>query len=250
MQLIMGAEPWSHIGSVDAGVVCLHGFTGNPGSMRGVARAFADAGFHVELPRLPGHGTTIEDMMTTGWSDWTGEADAAFERLSGRVSKVIVAGLSMGGALTLWLGTKHPNITGLVCVNAVATRQPDEVIDMVQGMLDEGTATIPGIGSDIADPDVKETAYESTPLAPFLSLMAGLGELQHGLGAIRCPVFIMNSLQDHVVEPSNSDHIAASVSGRVDRVRLQRSYHVATLDYDRNIIEFEAVEFAREACGL
>jgi carboxylesterase len=250
MQLIVGAEPWSHIGSLDAGVVCLHGFTGNPSSMRGVARAVADAGFHVELPRLPGHGTTIDDMDTTGWSDWTGEANAAFERLSGRVSKVVVAGLSMGGALTLWLGTRHGNIAGLVCVNTVATRQPDEVVDMVQGMLDEGTTRIPGIGSDIADPDVKETAYEATPLAPFLSLMEGLGALQHNLGAIKCPVLIMNSPQDHVVEPMNSDHIAASVAGRVERITLERSYHVATLDYDRSIVEHETVEFARQACGL
>ena len=49
----------------------LHGFTGNPSSMRGVAEALAAAGYHVELPLLPGHGTTIDDMLTTGWADWT-----------------------------------------------------------------------------------------------------------------------------------------------------------------------------------
>ena len=70
--------------------------------MRGLAEAFAAAGFSVELPRLPGHGTTVEDMMTTGWADWTAEAEAAYQRLAARTEQVVVAGLSMGGSLTLW----------------------------------------------------------------------------------------------------------------------------------------------------
>ena len=57
--LLPGAEPWSAAGG-PAGALCLHGFTGNPSSMRGLAEAFAAAGFSVELPRLPGHGTTVE----------------------------------------------------------------------------------------------------------------------------------------------------------------------------------------------
>ena len=60
----------------------LHGFTGNPSSMRGLAEAFAAAGFHVEMPRLPGHGTTVDEMLTTAWADWTATVEAAYQRLS------------------------------------------------------------------------------------------------------------------------------------------------------------------------
>ena len=68
--IIPGAEPWSHVATDGApGALCIHGFTGNPGSMRGVAEAFAAAGFHVELPMLPGHGTHMDDMLPTGWPD-------------------------------------------------------------------------------------------------------------------------------------------------------------------------------------
>ena len=59
-----GAEAWSAEGG-SVGVLVLHGFTGNPQSMRALAEAFAAAGFAVELPRLRGHGTTVEDMLTT-----------------------------------------------------------------------------------------------------------------------------------------------------------------------------------------
>ena len=76
-----GAEPWSTPATGDSGALVIHGFTGNPGSMRGLAEAFAAAGFHVEMPRLPGHGTHVDDMVPTRWADWIGEAEAAYQRL-------------------------------------------------------------------------------------------------------------------------------------------------------------------------
>ena len=91
--------------------------------MRPVAEAFAAAGFAVELPRLPGHGTTVEDMLTTSWDDWSREAEAAYQRIAARASKVVVAGLSMGGTLTVWLATRHPEIAGIVAINAAVAPQ-------------------------------------------------------------------------------------------------------------------------------
>src|SRR5512134_2078765 len=129
--LLPGAEPWSHDGG-PAGALCLHGFTGNPTSMRGVAEAFAGAGFSVELPRLPGHGTTVEDMLTTSWDDWTGEVEAAYQRLAARTDRVVVSGLSMGGSLTLWTGQRHPEVAGLVCINPATQPFAPEALDMVR----------------------------------------------------------------------------------------------------------------------
>ncbi len=60
--IIPGCEPMSHTGTREAGVLVLHGFTGNPSSMRLQADAFVELGYHVELPRLPGHGTSRDDI--------------------------------------------------------------------------------------------------------------------------------------------------------------------------------------------
>jgi carboxylesterase len=244
-ELMEGATPWSVEGG-PLGALCLHGFTGNPTSMRPVAEAFAAAGFAVELPRLPGHGTTVDDMITTGWSDWTAAAEEAYQRLAARCDHVVVAGLSMGGSLTIWLATRHPEIAGIVCINAATQPQADEVLDMVRGMVAEGEDRIPGIGADIADPEVTESAYEAAPLVPLLSLMDGLAALQGDLGRVTCPVLIMTSPNDHVVEPASSDHLAAAVAGPVERITLERSYHVATLDYDGETVCQEAVAFAQK----
>ena len=249
LQLVPGAEPWSAEGG-RAGALCLHGFTGNPGSMRGLAEAFAAAGFTVELPRLPGHGTTVEEMMTTGWADWIAEVEAAYQRLAARTDKVVVSGLSMGGSLTLWTALQHPEVAGIVCINPATKPQPAELMEMLHGMVDEGTDTMPGIGADIADPDATESAYEQTPLRPLISLVEdGLASLSERYSEITCPLLLLTSPQDHVVEPSNGDFLAETFGGPVERISLERSYHVATLDFDKDVIFEAAVAFGRKVTG-
>jgi carboxylesterase len=242
--IIPGAEPESIDGGPN-GALVLHGFTGNPNSMKGIAHALAGAGFAVELPLLPGHGTAVQDMVETGWKDWLGAAEEALEKLQARVpGKVVVVGLSMGGALTCWLASDHPELAGIVPINAVVT-EPEGMAEGVKAMLDTGMELMDGIGSDIADPDVKELAYPQTPLRPLLTLMDAAAEFRARLPRIACPVLIVTSKQDHVVPPENSDVLASSVSGPVERLWLERSYHVATQDYDKADIEKAVVEFAQ-----
>jgi carboxylesterase len=250
--ILAGAEPWSHTapagdGPPPAGFLALHGFTGNPSSMRGLAKAVAGAGFHVELPRLPGHGTTLEDMLPTRWADWTGEVEAAYERLALRTDRIVVGGLSMGGSLTLWTGLQHPDVRGLVCVNPATRPQPPEIREMLEAAIADGTDVMPGIGSDIADPEAVEIAYEGTPIRPLLSFLDdGLAPMADRYGELEMPLLLYTSRQDHVVEPSQSEHLAESYGGEVDHRWLDRSYHVATQDYDRDAIFGGTIEFTRK----
>ncbi len=245
--VIAGCEPWSHIAATPEapGALVLHGFTGAPPSMRGLAEAFAAAGFHVELPRLPGHGTSVDDMKTTSWSDWYGEAERAYQHLAARCTKVVIVGLSMGGALTLRLGADHPEIAGLVCINP-ATQPSDDLIGLVRATIDGGTDEFPGIGSDIADPDQTEISYASVPLRPLLSMLEdGVTPLVATYPTTTCPLLLMNSPQDHVVEPAQAEFLAGQYGGPLERVTLERSFHVATQDFDRALIEERSVAFAR-----
>jgi carboxylesterase len=252
--VLPGAEPWSHAAppggdALPPGFLALHGFTGNPSSMRLFAESMAGAGFHVELPRLPGHGTTVDEMMTTTWDDWTAEAEAAYARLAGRTDRIVVGGLSMGAALTLWIGSRHPEVAGLVCVNPACQPQGDEVRELLEATLAAGTDVMPGIGSDIADPDAHEIAYDGTPVRPLLSLLDGVTTLAERYGELRMPMLVVTSKQDHVVDPAQSDYLAAEYGGEIDRRWLERSYHVATLDFDRDVIFAAAIEFARRVTG-
>ncbi len=247
--VLAGAEPFSAAGGPN-GVLVLHGFTGNPQSMRGLAEAFAAAGYSVELPLLPGHGTSIEDMLETGWSDWSGAAELAFCELESRCEKVVVAGLSMGGTLAAWLAARHPEVAGLVAVNPAVEPAGEAFADILKMTLEQGTAVMPAIGNDVADPDQRELAYDGVPVAPLLTLVEAQSELSPLLGDIACPTLLVTSRNDHVVPPSNSDYLAERVTGPVERVFLDRSFHVATLDYDRADIESRAVAFANQVTSV
>ncbi|MEO1062292.1 MAG: alpha/beta fold hydrolase [Actinomycetota bacterium] len=243
-EVMAGAEARSVDGG-RLGALVLHGFTGNPSSMRPIADAFEAAGWSVELPRLPGHGTTVEEMLTTSYPDWLGEVEAAWQRLTARTDRQVVVGLSMGGTLTAEVAAAHEP-AGAVFINAAIAPIAEEMRAGAAQLIDAGEEVMPGIGSDIAKDGVVESAYEETPLRPLLSLADAVDSLQERLVDITCPILVLTSPDDHVVPAASSDHLAASVSGLVTRVGLDRSYHVATLDHDAQLILDETLAFAAE----
>jgi carboxylesterase len=237
-------------GGAGPGALVLHGFTGAPSSVQSLADAFAAAGFDVELPLLPGHGTHVADMIPTRWHDWSSAVEAAYARLAARSSAVVVAGLSMGGTLTLWTALNHPEVAAAICVNPAAQPQPIEVVAMLDDLLAQGVEVMAAIGSDIAMPDVIEEAYPETPVAPLRSLLAdGVEPVAQRYGTAQVPLLVFTSRQDHVVDPAQSDFLADAWSAPVERVWLENSFHVATQDFDSDVIAQQAVAFARRHVG-
>lgn len=200
-----------------------------------VAEALAADGHTVEVPLLPGHGTSVEDMTKTTWDDWSSHVEAAYQDLASRTERIAVTGLSMGGTLTLWLAARHPEIAAIIPINPAGRPDPESSAG-VQAFIDSGAEVMDGIGSDIAAEGVVEVAYELTPLRPLMSLFDAVDELQSDLGAINQPTLLITSRQDHVVPAEVSDHIALRLGGEPERLWLEESYHVATLDHDRERI--------------
>lgn len=203
-------------------------------------------GHHVELPRLPGHGTDVSDMIPTRWQHWSAAVENAYQQLSSRVDMVVVAGLSMGGSLTLWTALQHAEVAGIICINPAAQPQAEEMVAMIRSMIEQGTEVIDGIGSDIADPNVKESSYPMTPLAPLVSMVEdGITPMVPKYGACKVPMLLITSKNDHVVDPVQSDQLAEQWGGQVDRIVLDRSFHVATQDFDKDLIIEAAVTFVQ-----
>ena len=224
-------------------MLVLHGFTSCPQSVRPLAHALAGAGYTVELPLLPGHGTTPDDMATTTWDDWAAGALSAYDELSARCDRVAVAGLSLGGALAALIAAERPSTAAVIAVNPGVEPPVAAVLEAITALADAGTERIDAVANDVADPSVRELAYESTPVACVLSLFDGQAKLVPRLADITCPVLIATSRQDHLVMNSSSELLASAVAGPVERLWLERSYHVATIDYDHELIEQTAVAF-------
>ena len=248
------AEPFLSEGDASSprgrtGVLLSHGFTGSPASMKGWGEYLARQGYAVSVPRLPGHGTTWQDMNTTTWADWSGEVTRAFEALSNQVDQVFVCGLSMGGGLALRLAADVPDrVAGLVLVNpAVATERKDvKLLPVLKHVL----PSFPGIANDIKKPGVEEHGYTRTPLRAADSMFQGYKALRADLGRVTCPVLIFRSTVDHVVDPSSARIIRAGVaSSDVREESLENSYHVATLDNDAQRIFEGSAAFIQRVSG-
>lgn len=225
------------------GVLVLHGFTGNPASMRSLAERIAQSGYSVELPRLPGHGTSLEDMMTTDWSHWSSAALAAFDALRERCDRVGVVGLSMGGGLAAYVAEVRPDVAACVLINPLVKPPVQEMVDGVQALLDAGIATIDSIGSDIKMEGSVEASYDATPLACVASLFEAMKTVNAQLATISAPTLLLSSREDHVVTSDNGDDIVAKLNGPVERIWLEDSFHVATMDNDREVVETSTISF-------
>ena len=246
--VMTGAEPFTHDGG-RVGVLLCHGFTGCPQSLRPWAEALADQGYTVELPLLPGHGTTWQHMNRTSWPQWYREVEQALARLTATCDRVVVAGLSMGGALALRLAEQHhSDVAGLVLVNpAVKIEDPRLAALPVLRRL---VPSLPGIGSDIAKPGITEQAYDRTPLNALASMLDLYKLVRAGLPSITQPVLLLRSANDHVVPASSSALVLASIaSADATEIVLDDSYHVATLDNDAPRIVEASIAFIERVCA-
>lgn len=244
MPVLPGAEPYARDGG-PVGVLLCHGFTGTPQSLRPWAQSLAEAGLTVSVPRLPGHGTTWQEMNRTRWPDWYATVEAELAQLAARCEQVVVGGLSMGGALATRLVQDHgADVAGLMVVNPGFIFADRRLAALA--VLKQLVPSMPGIASDIALPGSVEVAYDRTPLRALHSYVHELKQVVRDLPTVTHPVLVMRSPQDHVVPPASAELMLARISSKdVTDVVLHRSFHVATLDHDADVIERESLAFVR-----
>jgi len=247
MQVSDFAQPFSAEGG-RVGVLFCHGFTGSPWSLLEWAKVTAGAGYRVSLPRLPGHGTTWQELNVTDWRDWYGAAEHAFLELRANCDTVFIAGLSMGCALALRLAEKYPDqVAGLALVNPAVLGFPKM---RALPVLHRLRASARSIGSDIAEPGVLEQAYARTPLRAANSMMRMWVDVRACLDLVSCPLLVFRSATDHVVPAASTAFVLSHVSSDVITERiLERSYHVATMDRDKEQIFTESLQFFAEHSG-
>lgn len=225
------------------GVLLSHGFTGQPASMKPWGEELAALGYAVEVPRLPGHGTTWEELNTLCWDDWYAELTAAFDRLVAENDVVVVGGLSMGGALALRLAADRPaDVAGVILVNpAVATKRLDvKLLPVLKHLV----KSFPGLANDIKKPGAEEHGYTRTPLKAIHTLFQAWPALIADLPEVTAPILYFRSTEDHVVDEASEPIITGRVSSpEVTVVRLENSYHVATVDNDAQQIVDESAKF-------
>lgn|SRR5690625_57753 len=226
------------------GVLVIHGFTGTTQSMYEYGETLANEGYTVLAPRLTGHGTFPEQMEMASYLDWIKDVESGLEKLKEICEIVFVAGLSMGGTLAMYLSERYPDLAGMILINA-AIELP-KMTTYYESKKDKAERFVPGIASDIKNPHVTELAYDKTPVKSMGDLIELTDLVKMNLSKITVPTLIFSSITDHVVPPENSHYIYNNInSKRKTMIELKNSYHVATLDNDKEIIFSETIDFLK-----
>jgi carboxylesterase len=232
-------QDYRHIGkgsNAKVGIIFVHGFTGSPISMRPWADFFSEKGFSVSVPLLPGHGTTPEDLNRVKWKEWPTKVEAELDWMIEQGIKPFIFGLSMGGGLILHLAlSKSREIAGIVLVNPMihikfVPHQLAWAILHFQKMRDS-------VGDDIRKPGITEHGYDFLPVGGLYQLLKMLSYTRKRLHDVTTPLMLFHSKDDHTLPVTNTEMIMKNIgSVKKQRIELVNSFHVATLDFDQEII--------------
>ncbi|NBN91100.1 MAG: alpha/beta fold hydrolase [Actinobacteria bacterium] len=226
-----GSGANSHIG-----VILVHGFTGSPASMRPFANFLNKKGYRVTVPLIPGHGSRWQDLNKVHYSNWAAKVEKELIELKRECRKVFMVGLSMGGGNSLYVAADHQDkVDGIILVNPMI-HIPGIQIKLISiiSRLQKSRASV---GDDIKKPGVTEWGYDALPLKGVAQLYKYLKLARKRLPSIKTPVLLFHSVDDHVLDVSNTEIILDEIgSSSKQRIELLNSYHVATLDYDADII--------------
>jgi carboxylesterase len=214
--------------------------------MRALGDFLAAQGVRVRAPRLPGHGTTWQDLNTRKAPEWRSCVAENFDALRAEVEEVFLVGLSFGAALSLDLAAaRGDQVAGIVTLaGMVFTKDPRRHLAPVIKRI---VSSLPGVGNDIADPTLKEIVYDRLPTRSTHEMLGVCARAKAGLPSIHSPILVMHGRNDHTVHPDNAQYIYDNV-GSTDKelVMLERSNHVITLDYERDEVYSRTSEFIKQ----
>jgi carboxylesterase len=183
-------------------------------------------------------------MARTGWRDWVASAEEGLREIQGRCNRVFVAGLSMGGLITLHLAAHHP-LAGIVPMSAPAyiTDWRFRFLPLAQYFVRWVT---PNIESDLTDPEAEERifSYNRLPTRCIVSLGQLMHLVRRELPQVKVPALVMQGEKDHHV-PADSAQIIFEELGATEKelVWWPNSGHCITVDSEREAVWARAYEF-------
>ncbi|MEX2549447.1 MAG: alpha/beta fold hydrolase [Nitriliruptoraceae bacterium] len=238
---IRGAEPWSTVGvgvRARTAVVVVHGFTTSPIVTRPLGQHLAAAGYTIEVPLLPGHGTSHHDLAETRYDDWAGAVARLLDHFGARCDQVVLIGHGLGGTIALDLASQRPqDVAALVVINPRLS-PPARVRQRSVGVLHRLFPLLPRaiIGlppDDVALDGVEQQAYAWVPTRAARSLWAALPRVHSQLPSVVAPLLVVRSPQDRTVAESDGRQVLEGAgSWHTEELLCTSSHHVPQLDVD------------------
>jgi carboxylesterase len=246
------------------GFLLIHGLGGTPMELRYVARGLARAGHTVHVPQLAGHCGSEDDLKATGWSDWYASVEAEHDRLTQHCDKIVVGGLSMGAILAVHHAARHPDDVFALALyaptlwldgwgipwysalfNLVKYKWFADLFAFAErdpwGIKDRRLREL--VKTAITSGDSSRAGIAALPGSLMLEFRWLVERVKAGVGDVHQPALIVHPREDDRASLRNMIYLQGNLSGRVETVVLDDSYHVITLDRQRHVVVDRTLDF-------
>jgi carboxylesterase len=239
------------------GVLLVHGLGGAPAELKIIAKGLNRAGYTVHCCQLAGHCAGEAELLATNWRDWYASVERAFDALKGQVQSVYAGGLSMGAILALHLAAKRgAELSGLLLYAPTLWYDGWSIpwyrfllrilIDTPIGRRYRFVEREP---YGIKDPKIRrrilaamergnsaEAGLLGTPSASLRELWRLVAEIEPELKAITVPALLVHAREDDISSLKNATYLQKNLGGLVDTLILDDSYHIVTIDRQRDVV--------------
>lgn len=234
-----------------SGVLLLHGFTATPVEVKLMGQYLHERGYTVSGPLLPGHGTTIEAINACSWRDWVDHAARAYAELTARCTRVFVGGESLGGLLTLYLGSAYPEIAGLI-LYAPALRIANPLVYL--SPLFKFLIKMLPKNREEDDPDSvvnqRWNGYTVDPVPAIAQVLPLQRQVRRRLPLVKQPIIVFQGRLDTTLKQSGAEEIVAAVqSANKELVWQDGSSHCIILDVEWEEVAEKTLAFIRRIDG-
>lgn len=204
----------------DCAVLLMHGYLSGPAEVRPLAEFLHSKGYTVYVPRLPGHGTVPEDLLTRSWKEWYDAARRGYGIVKECSPTVIAAGFSMGAALALLNASRHPDdFRAVISVSAPLRMKGlglrlSPVLYLVQRMSSALGMNIvpPLLDHRPENPDIN---YTRNPLKGLFELHAAVRAAKRKLKGIKAPLCALQADNDPVIRRSSLDLLCRKAGSKM-----------------------------------
>jgi carboxylesterase len=230
----------------------IHGLTGTPYEMRFLGAQLAAGGIRVHGVKLAGHAGGPEELGATTHQNWYESVIAGFERLRTYGDPIVVAGLSMGALLGTRLAVEQPDeVAALVLLSpAFYIRRPAQFLLRLLSPLDRDDRLYFRAvdGSDIHDASARRVHPGSRliPLRAALNLLELSAYVRPKVHDLTQPLLLIHGRRDHVCPFDRNTRFVIKHHSRTRLVALDLSYHVITVDSEKDRVAHETLEFVRQ----
>ena len=229
----------------------IHGLSGTPFEMRYLGERLAASGARVCGVRLDGHAGASEELGASTQARWYESTVEGFERLRRYGDPVAVIGLSMGALLGARLAADQGEaVTGVVMLSPAFflplwVRGPLKALRALGPLADR--IYLRGKGSDIHDAAARgvHPSARLMPLSAVLELLKLSAAVRPRLGRVTQPTLIIHSRRDHTCPMRrNVDFVMNRLGSAQKRaVILEESFHVITVDSEKERVASEVIDF-------